>query len=61
MWKSLAHNDEFGPKAAAYRNAKKGEEASIDLPNTTPKPAMNGVTSTPASSIPSSAEPYPGT
>jgi len=29
MWKSIAHNDLFGPKSAAYRN--KGTTASVDM------------------------------
>lgn len=29
MWKSLAHNEKYGPKAAAYRN--EGEKPSVDM------------------------------
>lgn len=29
MWKSLQHNDQFGPFSAKYRN--KGEEASLEI------------------------------
>jgi len=29
MWKSLAHNEIFGPKSAKYRS--KSEETSVDM------------------------------
>ena len=32
MWKSHQHDDLFGPKAAAYRNAKSEEAGSMDQP-----------------------------
>lgn len=64
MWKSLQHNDIHGPKAAPYRTEKpKGEEASIDGPQTAPNPVNNGRTdaaSAPAS-VPPNVQPYPGT
>ena len=41
MWVSLAHNEQFGPKAAAYRT--KSEEASVGM---TP-PHSHGSTVTP--------------
>ncbi|KAH9216349.1 hypothetical protein DL95DRAFT_387649 [Leptodontidium sp. 2 PMI_412] len=65
MWKSIQHNDIHGPKSAAYRTEKaNGEEASIEAPRAAPKPTNTGTadaTSAPASSIPSNAQPYPGT
>jgi len=57
MWKSIAHNNIYGPKAAAYRS--KGEEADIDLASTAQsKPAEEGL---PASTVPAQQAPYPGT
>jgi hypothetical protein len=38
MWKSHQHDDEFGPKSSK-KKASKGEEMSIEMPATTPKPA----------------------
>lgn len=32
MWKSIAHDDQFGPFSAEHRPATKGEEAAIDMP-----------------------------
>ncbi|KUJ21925.1 uncharacterized protein LY89DRAFT_389121 [Mollisia scopiformis] len=32
MWKSLQHNDQFGPFSSAYKN--NGEEASMEMPST---------------------------
>lgn len=52
MWKSIQHNDELGPMSSKYRNAK-GEEASIDMTATTPKPIPTNVQTHP--------EPYPYT
>ena len=58
MWKSLAHNDAFGPMASAYRD-QKGEEAAIDSPNTASTAERNGVVTVPA--VSPRIEPYPGT
>ncbi|KAK2627344.1 hypothetical protein QTJ16_003310 [Diplocarpon rosae] len=64
MWKSIAHNDIYGPKAAAYRDAAKGEEASFYLPSVSPIPAAygnNGFRTGPTSPEMSKIKPYPGT
>ena len=42
MWKSIAHNDIYGPKSSKFRNISKGEEASVDMPST--KREGDGVT-----------------
>ncbi|KAE8451606.1 hypothetical protein EG329_003679 [Mollisiaceae sp. DMI_Dod_QoI] len=64
MWKSLQHNDQFGPFASSYKT--KGEEASLELPATAYKPdtvPANDVPVplTPSESIPPTARPYAGT
>ncbi|CAL3969139.1 hypothetical protein PZA11_006231 [Diplocarpon coronariae] len=64
MCKSIAHNDIYGPKAAAYRSATKGEEASYYLPSATPLPApygSNRFASGESSPETSKIKPYPGT
>ena len=39
MWKSINHNDIYGPKSTKYRSSSpiKGEEASLDLPAAKPE------------------------
>jgi len=44
MWKSIQHNDQYGPFASDYKN--KGEEASTETATatTTPQPEMTTTT-----------------
>jgi len=42
MWKSLAHNEEFGPKSAAYR--EQGKENSVNMTNSNRQQNSNVVT-----------------
>jgi len=53
MWKSIQHNDQFGPKSSKYR---KEEEDSIDLQTSIPKPTVEG-----PASVAAAPAPYPGT
>jgi hypothetical protein len=46
MWKSIQHNDQFGPKSSKY-GGNKGEEASFDIATTTPKPVAAAGSSQP--------------
>lgn len=52
MWKSIQHNDQFGPRSSKY-GGNKGEESSFDMATTTPKPGPTGTSTRP--------EPYPST
>jgi hypothetical protein len=70
MWKSLQHNDQFGPFSSKYKN--KEEETSLEMPSTAhAKPneisveGQNGGYNTngaaPTQTTPQRLEPYPGT
>jgi len=53
MFKSIQHDDKFGPRSSKY-SGDKGEDVSIDMAHQVPKPTptTNGVTR---------PEPYQGT
>lgn len=64
MWKSLQHNDKFGPFSSKYKNT--GEEASLELPSTDkPKATVpennDPITPTQHTSTSQRPAPYPGT
>jgi len=40
MWKSIQHDDQFGPRSSKH-GGNKGEETSIDMATTAPKPAAD--------------------
>jgi len=40
MWKSIQHDDQFGPRSSNH-GGNKGEETSIDMATTAPKPAAD--------------------
>jgi len=41
MWRSHQHDDQFGPKAAAFRNTKGEEAGSMDMPISSTEAATN--------------------